>query len=236
MVCNTGVSLTPVVNGEVHHFESRGLYDGLSVLWDEETETLWNHLTGDAMTGDLKGETLGPPHNLWQTTVEAALDAYPDVEVALSERPIRRRGRPLDPNGRRGGLSRMFQRTIAQEDSRRETMDIGIGLWAEDNQTAKYYPMETLAAADNAIIDAFNGRRVLVYYAPRVRALRAIYSPASSVRWEGDDLHLSTGHVLRNGVMYDAADNPVEIEAPLQVFTRWYGFSLTFPETEIWRP
>ena len=226
--------MTPVVSGEAHHFESRGLYDGLSIIRDDETGTLWNHLTGEAMFGPLKGHTLGPPRNLWQTTVEAALDGYPGIHVALSDRPIRRRGRALDPlaGGRR--LRRMFLRTIGREDDRLETMTIGIGLFSRDNATGKFYPMAALTQADNAIVDTFDGRRVLVYYAPRVRAPRAIYSPASSVRWEGDDLHLSTGHVLRNGIMYDAAGNAMEIEAPLQVFTRWYGFSLTFPETVIY--
>lgn len=233
MVCNTGVSLTPIVNGETHHFVSRGLYDGLSIIRDDETGTLWNHLTGDAMFGPLKGQTLGPPHNVWQTTVEAALEGYPNIDIALSDRPIRRRGRALNPIGRRR-LSRMFRGTIAREDDRHETMALGIGLWAADQSAAKFYSMEQLAASDNAIVDTFDGRRVLIYFAPRARALRAVYSPASSVEWDGDDLRLSTGHVLRNGVMYDAAGNAVEIEAPLQVFTRWYGFSLTFPDTEIW--
>jgi hypothetical protein len=47
--------LTPLVNGEVHHFENRGLYDGLSTLWDEETGSIWNHISGEAVYGPLLG-------------------------------------------------------------------------------------------------------------------------------------------------------------------------------------
>jgi len=32
--------MTPSIDGKVYHFESRGLYDGVSLLWDEETESL----------------------------------------------------------------------------------------------------------------------------------------------------------------------------------------------------
>ncbi len=37
-MCNTGVGLTPLVDGKVHHFEFRGVYDGVSILGDRETE------------------------------------------------------------------------------------------------------------------------------------------------------------------------------------------------------
>ena len=130
MVCNTGISLTPIVNGETLHFESRGLYDGVSILWDRETETLWHHITGEAMFGELKGNTLAPVLNLLQTTVEAALEANPDLEVAISERPIRRRGPISSLAERVPVLSRMFRRTMEREDTRRSTMDVGLGVRA----------------------------------------------------------------------------------------------------------
>ena len=39
--------------------------------------------------------------------------------------------------------------------------------------------------------------------------------------------------VLGSGTV-DVEGDAVEVERPLQVYTRWYGFSLTFPEPEIW--
>jgi hypothetical protein len=42
--------------------------------------------------------------------------------------------------------------------------------------------------------------------------------------------------VLRDGVLYDSAGQYREIERPLQLFTRWYGFALTFPGTTIYEP
>ncbi len=185
--------------------------------------------------GPLKGRTLGSIGPVWQTTAEAGLADYPDIEIAISDRPIREGGRRTLFDRVRG-LGRGFRRTMGNEDARRPTMDVGVGVWTEDQSHAKYYSLEDVQVAGDVLIDTFAGRRVLVYFAPGARSLMVAYSPASSASWEGDDLHLTTGHVLSRGVLRDAQGNRVDLDAPLQVFTRWYGFSLTFPETEIWRP
>jgi hypothetical protein len=40
--------------------------------------------------------------------------------------------------------------------------------------------------------------------------------------------------VLEGGVLRDASGSRLEIERPLQLFSRWYGFALTFPGTTIY--
>jgi len=234
VVCNTGVSLTPFVDGKVHHFESRGLYDGVSVLWDEETGTIWDHITGEAVYGPLAGAGL-PVYNLLHTTVEAALEADPDLAIAISERPIRVEGNFLQEVFERlTGLNERFQGTMAREDTRRPTMEIGIGVWNGD--AAKYYAMEDVLDAGEVIVDRLNGRGVVVYVEPTSRALAALYANAAGARWADGDLRLDTGQVFRDGALFDESGERQEIERPLQVFTRWYGFALTFPETEIYEP
>ena len=47
-------------------------------------------------------------------------------------------------------------------------------------------------------------------------------------------VRLSNGHYIEGGVTYGSDGSRVEIERPLQVFTRWYGFSLTFPDTQVY--
>ena len=234
MVCNTGVSLTPLVDGKVHHFESRGLYDGVSILWDEETGTIWDHITGEAVYGPLAGTRL-PVYNLLHTTAEAALEADPGLEIAISERPIRVEGNLLRRVFERlTGLNERFRGTMAREDTRRPTMEVGIGVWNGD--AAKYYAMEDVLDAGEVIADRFNGRVVVVYVEPRSRALAALYANAADARWADGELRLDTGQVLRDGALFDASGERQEIKRPLQVFTRWYGFALTFPETEIYEP
>ena len=222
--------MIPRVDGRVLTFAEMGLYDGLVLLGDAETGTVWHHLTGEGLHGELAGRRIEEVSNIYHTTVEKALESHPDIHIAISDRPIRQ---DVSVLGRmRRGLSRMFLGTMSEEDDRRPTMDIGLGLWKGDE--ARYYAYEDVLASNSMIFDTFAGRRVLVFYAPDALALLAVFTDATSATWEGDELHLSTGEVIRHGVLYDAEGNRSRDERPLQVFTRWYGFSLTWPQTVIY--
>lgn len=235
MVCNTGVRLTPIVEGRPLQFETRGLYEGVSILWDQETGTIWHHMTGEGLHGPLKGKRLAPVGNVLHTTVAAALETDPGTLVAISDRPIQRETRWAPLLERVPLLGDRFRRTMYTEDTRRPTMDVGLGLW-RDEATARYYPLETVLAADKVVLDTLGGRPVLVYFDPVARALLALETEATTANWEGDALRLSTGEMVRRGVTYDATGRPGATARPLQVFTRWYGWALTFPATSIYRP
>ena len=40
--------------------------------------------------------------------------------------------------------------------------------------------------------------------------------------------------MVRAGVLYDADGERLERDMPQQIFTRWYGYVLTFPEAEVY--
>ena len=227
--------MTPVIDGETYHFETRGIYEGVSILYDRETEGYWHHLTGECLHGPRRGARLEGAAPIVHTTVGQALDAYPDLMAAVSDRPVRGRGSRWWPVAEKiAVLPDRFKASIAGEDTRRPTMDIGIGVWTDEVQ--RYYPMEDVVGNGDVIVDDFAGRRLLVYYDPTARALTAAYTRARTATWDGDDLLLDTGERIRNGALYGADGIQRELERPLQVFTRWYGFALTFPGTEIFEP
>ena len=227
MACNTGVSLTPTVAGETHHFRTTGIYNGLSMLRDAETGSIWNHITGDAVYGPLMGERL-PIYNLLHTSVEALLASDPDAWVAISDRPIRRRPTFRD---RVPFLRQGFRETIVEEDTRRPTMEIGLGVWAESG--ARFYPLETVQASNGALIDDFDGKRLLVYVEPGFGVLAAYFVESSAVDVDGSEIRLAGGVTVRDGVLTNQEGEPIDGARPMQMFTRWYGFALTFPETDI---
>lgn len=236
MICNTGVGLTPIVDGQVLTFQEQGLYDGLFLLGDVETGTRWNHLTGEALVGEHVGKTL-PTEPIVHTTVQQVLAESPEALLAVSEHP-----QALGGLERGGTLSRlldqirdvppMFPATLGTEDERRPRMDIGIGIW-DDARRARYYSMADVDAAGGAVRDAFSGRSVVVYYDPTAHSLQALYADAEGLRWDGDVLHLGDGTRIEQGVLTDASGARVTPDRPHQVFTRWYGFSLTFPDTDV---
>ena len=237
MICNTGIGLIPEVNGEVHTFTEQGLYDGLFLMYDHESGTRWNHMTGEAVYGPLVGEQL-PITNVLHTTVEQVLAEDPDALLAWSEHPA-----AIERSGERGGiLSRlldrirdvpdMFPATMGDEDARRDRMEMGIGIWKGDE--AKYYPLPAIRGQDDALLDDFAGDRVLIFYDPTARALVAEITAADGYEWDGRILRLSNGDRIEEGILYDGSGARKERNRPLQVFTRWYGFSFTFPETEVY--
>jgi hypothetical protein len=226
--------LVPSIDGgEMLHFDNVGLYNGLFVMQDQESKTLWNHISGAAMYGPHVGRTLGPVGNLRQMTVEEALEFDPAMQVAISDRPYT--GRSGTPG--QGTLSDdaelmpMFIETLGEEDSRRPRMDMGLGIWTE--ATRRYYPLEEIRARDGAFIDRLDGRDLLVFVEPRSATPTALFVDAGSARIEGNEVHLDAGAVIRAGALFDAAGNRVQAQMPQQIFTRWYGYSLTFPGAEV---
>lgn len=199
---------------------------------DEETGSLWNHITGKSVYGPLQGTSL-PVYNLLHTNVEQVLEAYPDIDVAISERPVRGRGGRMAPgSGQTRQLSQGFQATIVEEDTRRPTMEIGLGLWS--GSTARYYPMDVLRDAGGAVVDTLAGRTVVVYLEPESYTMAALYADASAATPTDAGLDLGGIGMLRDGVLHGADGLRLKIERPLQLFTRWYGFALTFPGTTIY--
>jgi len=206
-------------------------------------------MTGEAMYGPLAGKRL-ELFNVLHSTAGQVLAQDPATLIAISEHPRVALSEPLGGAGVRSlgrragtwlsrltnlgerGLGGQFLGTIREEDDRRPTMELGIGIW--NGPKARYYAMPTVEEQDRAILDTFEGRSVLVYYDPTSYALVAHYTTADGVWWEDDVLRLSTGDKIENGLLFNSDGAQIETEAPLQVFTRWYGFSLTFPETEVY--
>ncbi len=221
--------MTPVIDGKVHQFQELGLYDGLVLLGDKETKSYWHHITGESLYGPLAGKKM-PVQNIFHTTVDEALENYPDIHIAISNARMRQRGSVLSRLG--SGLGRMVRNTMGKADTRRDDMDIGLGIWAGDK--GRYYPYDEVRAAGDVIFDTFEGRRMVVFYAPDALALLAVHTDATSATWEGNELHLNTGQVVRYGILYEPDGSRSETDSPMQVFTRWYGFYLTWPKTEVY--
>ncbi len=228
--------MTPSIDGNVHRFAEHGLYNGLFLMRDEESGTYWDHMTGEAVYGPLVGSTLEVSY-LMQTTVAQVLRRDSEALIALSDQGRAMRtdeqmtlGGLLGSIG--GRLSRLFSSTVEEETDRRPTMDLGMGIW--DGEEARYYPYDRVTADGNALLDNLAGRQVVVYLDPSAYALAAAYIDTDGITWEEKVLRFSDGSYIEGGVFHDTSGERAQIERPRQVFTRWYGFALTFPETEIY--
>ena len=84
-MCHSGVGLTPLIEGKEHHFSAGGLYNGLVLLIDDETRTYWDHITGAAVHGPLRGARMDA-WSITLTTVAGALEQ--DPQMTLSRQPV----------------------------------------------------------------------------------------------------------------------------------------------------
>jgi len=89
-LCNTALAFDRRINGQVHHFGVSGLLrESDLVMYDMETQSLWQQATGEAIVGTLAGTRLTflPAHLI---SFEEARHAFPDALVLSRETGFRR--------------------------------------------------------------------------------------------------------------------------------------------------
>lgn len=244
--------MAPTIDGKLHHFTNAGLYDGLFTLYDAETHTLWNHITGEAEYGPMVGRTLGPPGNQLQMNVSQALED-PKTEIAISDRIYfaggkqfgtagggfaagRGRGQSRADRGPAGPnpdavMNERFRGTLGTEDERRPRMELGLGIWSAKSK--RYYPVTRIREKGGAFIDRLDGREILIYIDSESHTPAALFVKSATAKMQDDNVLLDDGAVVRLGVLLDRAGKRLPMEHPQQIFTRWYGFALTFPGSEV---
>lgn len=110
-------------------------------------------------------------------------------------------------------------------------MDMGLGVWSGDIR--RYYPMETIRQRGDAFVDVIDKRKVLIYIDPETFTPAALFVDSDAARLQGKDIRLDGGISLRSGVLVGRDGKSRPVERPQQIFTRWYGFALTFPDCEV---
>jgi hypothetical protein len=232
--CNMGTSVVPIVKGQVHRFRVTGIYNGMSMMSDGETGSVWEHVTGECIRGPLQGTQLDtrPAQYL---TVAQLLEAAPDANIALSRASWQSRlldvlllRRMLAPTGYMPGI---FRLSLTQSDTRVPELEIGLGIWSDGH--ARFYPMNTIRGQNSALMDTLDQQQLVIYIDPTSATPAAHRTTAQIQGWEGDTLVLDSGERIRNGCVLNAAAEQRPIDRPNQQFTRWFGFSYMFPGCEI---
>ncbi len=226
--CNTGMVFDPMLDGQRLRFRRRGAYDGLLLIYDEETASYWQHITGEGLYGSSVGKQLTSLADTRQMTVAEALThtaAYVFIhELSPEQTKLAMFTEKMRANPERVGDA--IGMTIGQEDTRRPRFELGLGVWDEHGST--FFPLETMHKHNNSLITQFHGRTMIVYQHPEAIAPAAVYVESKQAYWEGDVLHLDHGATLREGV-YQPVEGIMPFERPTQLLMRWYGFALTFP-------
>lgn len=189
-VCNSGVGLTPIVDGKTFHFRAGGLYNGVVILTDDETGSYWDHITGAAVYGPLAGKQL-ENWGIAMTTVGGALEQDPEMILLRSRQhqiTIWLMERLQWLFDKVNFLPPFFIKTMGQTDDRLPKMALGVGVVVDGE--ARFYAK---TAIGEGIADEWNGKTLYVRFGDRDRVPYAAWGDGSRpfqlyLRWYGFSL------------------------------------------------
>jgi hypothetical protein len=95
------------------------------------------------------------------------------------------------------------------------------------------HAIDMLHQRGDALIDKIDGRSMLVYLEPETDTPVAMFVSAKAAVMNDKDVRWDDGTIVRLGMIVGRDGKPRNVERPQQIFTRWYGFAVTFPGCEI---
>lgn len=133
------------------------------LLIDDETRTYWDHITGEAVHGELKSKRLAS-WPIEMTNVRGALKREPDLRLTRSRPGLYPRlsmafMRTLAPL-LEGRLYPGFRRTMGEPDARVPEMELGLGVISADIR--RFYPYALIREADRALKDPLDRRTLTI--------------------------------------------------------------------------
>ena len=190
----------------MHHYGVVGAANGLSIMADKETGTLWDPISGVAFEGPLKGSSL-QTYPVFITTMKAEASTYPDTQLFFSTFKSQKKwllgliSKPFMGIRKRGFIPPYFFKSMSTPiDPRLPKLDQGLGVIV--GKRAKYYPMNHILR-DRNISDNWNGREMIINRSGEDRIPHAFWK--------------DTG------------------DLPMQLLSRWYGFAFSYPDCEIFK-
>ena len=207
-MCNSGVGLTPVVNGKLHHFSAGGLYNGLILLIDDETRSYWDHISGQGLHGELAGQQM----EMWgieQHAVGTLREREPQLRLLMARSTWWTRLMVWLTGLWQGKLPPGFRMTMDHTDDRLAEMAMGLGITEGEGV---FIPFDAIVAASAAP-------------APTAQSPSTpIVEPAITLPWQNRDLKvfLDSESGIPRAEYADGSQPP-------QLFSRWYGYVRAYP-------
>jgi Protein of unknown function (DUF3179) len=189
-LCHTGMVWSRVIDGKTLYFHLAGINNGNAVLRDEETSSIWQQSTGEAIFGPLKGRQLDLVRSnelsfaLWRSEEPQGQVLKPDLIYAAE----------YDPKD--------WEKHVEKTRTVVDTTKSGIGphqlmlgiTFAGEN---KAYPIEAIFAA-KLIQDRVGGLPLLIVVGPDGASIRVFEGTVN-----GKDAALTFAGTSGDGVMSD---------------------------------
>ncbi len=238
VICNSGMIMNPVVNKKMLHFYIAGAYNGMLLMADRETESYWDHITGECVSGKHKGHQLEILASHQILRLKEVLEQYPSCLYGKEKMNFFQKmfakfaNWKANTNGK-GFLPPGFKDSIPTTiDDRLTKMEMGLGIWVGNE--SKFYPLKVVKENGNYLYDNLNDKNLFIYISPTTFTPSAIYlKETDNPLFSGDKITFSNGNYIAGGNLYASEETKIAIDKPNQIFLRWYGFVSTFPNCKI---
>jgi len=214
------------------------LKDNALIMYDEETKTVWSHITGVALAGPLKGRRLkriaGVPRIPW-SQVKAE---YPEAKVLTDQG---RADLPVSQYARYHASDRVGVRPMsAPDDDRLEPKALVAGV--EIGGAAKAYPLELLAGK-RVIQDEVGGTPVVAARVAKAGAVvvydrrvgdRTLTFEAPSEDGRMKDVETGSLWAALRGVAVEGSLRGKTLTRLPHVTMYWFGWRAYHPKTAVY--
>lgn len=231
------------MDGRRLSFEEIGIWNGVFVMKDRETGSLWSHYTGEALEGPLAGRTL-PWVQTGRSQWGRLRAEHPDATVPEKYELNFRATPPASGRGEAMGESipPAFVPTMPGRDRRLGRHEHGLGLFAAGAH--RFYPLDKMRGQP-VVNDEVGGVPVVVLLQDGTEAAAA-YSRCldgktmtmAGAEWEGRRALRSEDGTLwtSEGAATEGPGKGLRLTPIRSMVTDWYGWSAYFPKTTIHEP
>lgn len=190
-VCNSGMVFNPIVDGQKLDFYVSGVYRGTMIMSDTQTNSYWDHITGECLYGFYGGKKLDTIASHEIIILNKAPD---DLKIAIPKLSPFQRFVAKMQNGHtwrkvpEGKFYPGFKESFEFEDDRRPEKELGLGVVHSDE--AKFYPLEIIQSTE-PIFDTIGGLSIEISIDDELSIPKARFENKNSkptqifMRWYG---------------------------------------------------
>ena len=243
-VCNSGVVYNPIVDGKRRLFNVFGLYRGVMAMWDPSNSTVWSHLSGQALLGPDKGQSLST-HPVINTSWGEWKRLHPSTTTPSWDTGFQQYYGDRIVSGEHSMPSEFPATLRGLRDDRLNpfTLVEGVRIGA----LVRAYPYDALDAAGGVAQEMLGSHSVVVLYDSSQKTAAA-FDP----RIGSKTLEFSRAPIRLNAFLDTDTDSEWNVEglctsgkyAGTQLTrlsseqSKWYGWSAYYPQTTVftWPP
>ena len=228
-MCSSGVGFDPIVNGVQYTFDVAGLYNGLFVMSDRATGSIWTHYDGTVLTGPLAETGVALEiqpliHLRWEDWTAR----YPDSEVLAWDDRFADRYFDFEPG--MAGMGPQFLRTILHSDDRLPEEELVLGV--DTGSATNAYVLRDVSGF-TVLNESIGGEAVVVVLDPKtlfgIAFSSIVDGTIRSFESSGTGLVDSTGAAWS----LDGSGDDGQLRFITSFVSEWYGWVAYHPDTGI---